>query len=276
MRRRSLDLALGRALSPASRTPRHPVLREGAKAQRRKGTYSASRKGQGSRSGRNGRGEADRPRASDCCGRTFPAPRTRRRKRSARPATGTRGWTTSAAFVATRKRPDFYGRTVGSLTSQPEKDRGFRALPLRLGRDRRRAARRVPRGTCAQPVLPIDASSQAFPDVTSRRPSASRVAPLGHSRRTAPWPAERSDRVNVPCVFLHVKPPRRRLESAFAAGAIMPCHGGADVAEPVDAGDLKSPAPRGVRVRVPPSAPEWKVQVAAPCRYQVSRGRLRC
>ncbi len=27
------------------------------------------------------------------------------------------------------------------------------------------------------------------------------------------------------------------------------------MAEPVDAGDLKSPAPRGVRVRVPPSAP---------------------
>src|SRR4051812_36208795 len=44
-------------------------------------------------------------------------------------------------------------------------------------------------------------------------------------------------------------------QPAFAARAIMACHGGADVAEPVDAGDLKSPAPRGVRVRVPPSAP---------------------
>jgi hypothetical protein len=44
-------------------------------------------------------------------------------------------------------------------------------------------------------------------------------------------------------------------QAAFASRAIMACHGGADVAEPVDAGDLKSPAPRGVRVRVPPSAP---------------------
>src|SRR4051812_21304308 len=48
-------------------------------------------------------------------------------------------------------------------------------------------------------------------------------------------------------------------QPAFAARAIMACHGGADVAEPVDAGDLKSPAPRGVRVRVPPSAPEVAV-----------------
>ena len=61
--------------------------------------------------------------------------------------------------------------------------------------------------------------------------------------------------------------------TAFAPAAIMACPTGADVAEPVDAGDLKSSAPRGVRVRVPPSAPAHPSR-KSPCTVSAARRRL--
>src|SRR4051812_41780843 len=84
--------------------------------------------------------------------------------------------------------------------------------------------------------------------MTSRRPLGLRARARSAFPPRRPW-AQRATR---PCLCSTSVP---TCQAAFAPAAIMACVGRADVAEPVDAGDLKSPAPRGVRVRLPPSAP---------------------
>jgi hypothetical protein len=194
-----------------------------------------------------------------CSGRRSPAPRTGRRKRSARPATGTRGWTTLRLSFVTRKRPDLVkSRGVPVLPAL-----GRRWLPAltasRPGRNRLPAFAGEPPGRLTLgPALRLT-RAHTFPDdhfaptvgFAGLRPSAIPAAPpTGQESDSAS--------VYVPHMFRPVKPDPTRAERSdrpFARPAIMACPGGADVAEPVDAGDLKSPAPRGVRVRVPPSAP---------------------